>query len=187
MSNEWHSAVWWRNRSAEERVGNLHIPRRLLRAIDADARTKNVHEWEPGQNLLIVGPRQIGKSTNAARILHSTVASDKVSGRWVDADEYVEMLKDSFSNDGLLPEMYSSPHLIKYIKGVFDIVVIDGLGDERQTDFAVHELGTLIRQRHDRDLSTIITSSLSPKNIASKYGNRVSAALEDYEVISNGR
>lgn len=174
---EWKSEAWWRNRSAEERVFHLHIPKRIR---------ENMDSWDGASlrgdgNLFIQGPSGCGKSLIAAKTLTEVVRSNKLSGRWVEADDYIEMIKDSFDNEGVLPEMYSSPHIVKYVKGVFDIVVIDGLGEERLTEFASHELGSLIRKRYDKQRSTIITSRLSVNDIKNRYGTRLANPLADFE------
>lgn len=172
---EWKSEAWWRNRSKDERLFHLHIPKRIY---------ENMGEWDPIQfegNLFIQGPSGSGKSLIAAKTVSTIVDTQQVSGRWIEADDYIEMIKDSFDNDGLLPEMYSSPHLVKYVKGVFDIVVIDGLGEERLTEFASHELGSLIRKRFDKQKTTIITSRLSPQDIKNRYGSRLATPLADFE------
>ena len=187
---EWKSEAWWRNRSKDERLFHLHIPKRIY---------ENMDGWEPmdimggndmpSVNLFINGPSGAGKSLIAAKTLSTVVGKCQVSGRWIEADDYIEMIKDSFDNDGLLPEMYSSPHLVKYVKGVFDVVVIDGLGEERLTEFASHELGSLIRKRFDKQKTTIITSRLSPQDIKNRYGSRLATPLSDfeYEVVRGKR
>jgi DNA replication protein DnaC len=106
----------------------------------------------------------------------------RVSGRWVDPDRYIDMLKDSFDNGGLLPSEYGSPYTVKNIKAVFDIVVIDGLGEERLTEFAAHELGSLIRTRFDNERSTIITSRLSIDDIKRRYSERLSTPMAEFSV-----
>jgi len=174
---EWKSEAWWRNRPTDERLFHLHLPQRIHDAMQ---------DWKPvplkgDGNLFIQGPSGSGKSLIAARTLTEAVNKFPVSGRWVEADDYIEMIKDSFDNDGLLPEMYSSPHVVKYVKGVFDVVVIDGLGEERLTEFASHELGSLIRKRYDKKKSTIITSRLSIQDIKTRYGSRLANPLADFE------
>lgn len=172
---EWKSESWWRNRPVDERLFHLHIPKRIR---------DNLESREPVRfegNLFIQGPSGTGKSLIAASTLTHIVRNNTVSGRWLDADDYVEMIKDSFNHDGELPEMYSSPHLVKYAKGVFDVLVIDGLGEERLTPFAQHELGSLIRKRYDKEKTTIITSSLSPQDVKNRYGDRLASPLADYE------
>lgn len=174
---EWKSENWWRNRPVDERLFHLHIPKRIR---------ENMADWDSvpmrGEgNLFIQGASGSGKSLIAAKTLTATIQEHKVSGRWVEADDYIEMLKDSFDNDGVLPEMYSSPHVVKYVKGVFDVVVIDGLGEERLTEFASHELGSLIRKRFDKQKATIITSRLSLQDIKHRYGSRLANPLADFE------
>jgi DNA replication protein DnaC len=174
---EWKSENWWRNRPADERVFHLHIPKRIR---------ENMEDWDSvplkgDGNLFIQGASGSGKSLIAAKTLVDAVTSNKMSGRWLEADDYIEMLKDSFDNEGVLPEMYSSPHVVKYVKGVFDIVVIDGLGEERMTEFASHELGSLIRKRYDKQKATIITSRLSIQDIKNRYGTRLANPLADFE------
>lgn len=185
---EWKSEAWWRNRPLDERLFHMHLPPRIREDLEAGAVDPYCTTWESGRSLLIAGTSGSGKSKKAADILDGLVRAHPISGRWVEADDYIDMIKDSFDNDGLLPEMYSSPHLVKYIKGVFDVVVLDGLGEERLTEFAAHELGSLIRKRFDRLKTTIITSSLSLVDIKHRYGTRLAAALADFDMVTtNGR
>lgn len=181
----WKSAAWWRNRPPEDRQYFVKAPKRYV-------------EYEPtpqllttkfklGDNFLVTGRSATGKSTRAVKTVLDIVKSSNWSGRFVSADEYVEMIKDTFDNHGELPEMWSSPHLLKYIKGVFDIVILDGLGQERTTEFAKHEIGSLIRRRYEMGLSTIITTDIPLTDITVRYGSRVGAALMDYTEVRCGR
>ena len=185
---DWKSELWWRKRPTDERLFHIHLPKRieaqLLEKNSAVATNKN---WTMPPSVLIQGPSGSGKSLRAAELVTSYVSTMELSGRWVEADDYIDMIKESFNNDGLLPDMYSTPHLVKYIKGPFDVVVLDGLGEERLTDFAVHELGSLIRKRHDRMKCTIITSRLSLGDIKHKYGERLGTVLADFDVETMGK
>jgi DNA replication protein DnaC len=175
---EWKSPQWWRNRPLAERQTFVRLPKRIA----AGDITYVEVDWEPGYNYLVHGPSKTGKSLFAAGMVDHVLKAHKVSARWVAADRYVEWIKDSFNNDWALCEEYSTPYLIKNVKAVHDIVVLDGLGEERQTDFAVHELGSLIRDRYDDMLTTIITTRLSPQDLIDRYGARISAALDTYEL-----
>lgn len=176
MDNDWHSALWWRKRPQPERLSNLHLPPRIeVPHLQAQG------PWNPESSYIVSGE---AAHDEAARMAANFVTFNELSGRWIDADDYIEMLKDSFgAEDGLLPEMYSSPHLIKYLKGVFDVVVLADLGEERKTEFATHELGNLIRKRHARMLTTIITTRLTYADLLARYGDRVAPALTEFEVI----
>ena len=176
---EWKSEAWWRNRPADERMFHTHLPKRIRENMDGWHHCPHNKELP---NMFIQGPSGCGKSLIAASTLKHLVTEHDCSGRWVEAGDYVDMIKESFDNSGLLPEMYSSPHLVKYIKGVFDVVVIDGLGEEWSTDFAANELGNLIRKRYDQQKATIITSRLSIQDIKNRYGSRLANPLADFSL-----
>lgn len=188
---DWKSENWWRNRSAEERLFHAKIPPRLSKlAIDEVQLTTDVLAWledyEPGSSLYIHGRPGSGKSILAQEVLRRVITSHQLSGRFVSADRYLEMLKDQFDNDNLLPSMYSSPYLIKYIQGVFDVLVLDGVGQERETEFANHEIGSLIRRRYEDMRTVIITSTLSTMDFSRRYGDRVKSAVMDMTEIRVG-
>lgn len=175
---EWKSEAWWRNRPADERLHHAHIPKRIMENMEGWHHCPHNTELP---NLYIQGPSGCGKSLIAASTLKHLITEHSCSGRWVDADDYVQMIKESFNNDGVLPEMYSSPHLVKYIKSVYDVIVIDGLGEEYASEFSRHELGSLIRKRYDKKKATIITSRLSIQDIKNTYGTRLANPLADFD------
>ena len=180
IPQEWKSEVWWRNRPLEERRFHMGLPRRIFEALN----TYQLDRDFPTCPGYIIRGVEWGDSVQAAFMLNQLVEKG-LSGRWMDADDYIEMLKDSFDSQGGLPAMYGNPYLDKYVKGVFDVVVLDGLGEERKTDFAAHELGTLIRKRYDRMKTTIITTQLTVSDIsdALRYGRRVKDAIADFTVL----
>lgn len=180
IPTEWKSAAWWRNRSADERLFHAKIPQRF-RSLEADIPPMAAHwanNFEEGQSLFIHGKPGTGKTVIAQAVLKLLIASGN-SGRFVSSDQYIEMLKDQFDNDNVLPEMYSSPHLVKYIQGVFDVVLLDGVGQERETEFSVHEIGSLIRRRYENMRSVIITTTLGVTDFNRRYGDRVKSAILD--------
>ena len=183
---DWKSATWWQNRSVEERLFHARFPKRYG---DTDSGLNpEVQRWaagyQPGDSLLLYGASGVGKTTTAVTALTTLINAGKVSGRFVSADTYIEMLKDQFGgSDNLLPEMYSTPYLVKYIQGVFDVVIVDGLGQERETEFAIHEIGSLLRRRFDDMRSTVITTTLSPMNLIRRYGERVSGVVNAMTVV----
>ena len=185
---EWKTANWWRNRSTEERLAWAHIPNRWA-SISFDQWSSSLSDFIDGFNtsvpgLLIVGPSGSGKTTLAITVLRRLIMTYPLSGRFVNSDRWIEMLKDQFDNDNQLPEMYAMPHLVKYIKGVFDVVVLDGLGQERLTEFAQHEIGSLLRQRWEECRPTIITTSLTRIDVVRRYGDRISGVMNDMVMLS---
>lgn len=185
---EWKTANWWRNRSTEERLAWAHIPNRWS-STSFDQWSSSLSNFIEGfdtyvPGLLIVGPSGSGKTTLAITILRRLITTYPLSGRFVNSDRWIEMLKDQFDNDNQLPEMYAMPHLVKYIKGVFDVVVLDGLGQERLTEFAQHEIGSLLRQRWEECRPTIITTSLTRIDVVRRYGDRISGVMNDMVMVS---
>lgn len=181
---DWKSEKWWQNRSVEERLYHLRIPRRWSFA--APTIPPKVSDWverfAPGDSLYVYGPSGSGKTELAVSVLKKLVHKG-LAGRFVSSDRYIEMLKDSFEHDGLLPEMYSTPYLLKYIQGVFGAVVLDGVGNERETEFSTHEIGSLIRRRNEDMRTLVLTTTLSPLDFARRYGERVSGSVNDMLVV----
>jgi DNA replication protein DnaC len=176
---DWKSAVWWRNRSVEERLFHAKIPPRFKGDIELpDEICSWLVDYEPGSNLFIYGKSGAGKTAMAQSVLSQLIRGG-ASGRFTSSDRYIEMLKDQFDSENVLPEMYSSPYLVKYIKGVFDVVLVDGVGQERETEFSTHEIGSLIRRRYDDVNTVIVTTTLSPIDFVRRYGDRVKSAVMD--------
>lgn len=193
IPTDWKSANWWRNRSLEERLFHTKIPNRwlsiALQELEINSEplmqvSKWVESYDPGQSLFLYGRTGSGKSVTGQAVMRDLITAHPLSGRFVSSERYIEMLKDTFESDsGLLPEMYSMPYLIKYIQGVFDVVVLDGVGQERETEYSTHEVGSLIRRRYEDSRSTIITTSLAPMDFIRRYGDRVKVAVMDMEKV----
>jgi len=188
---DWKSARWWQNRPLEERLAWANFPPRWERAEYDSSRVSDktyhaIAKFTNGESngLFLHGPSGSGKTPIAVGILKDILNTKPLSGRCITSERYVEMLKDQFDNDNELPEMYSMPHIVKYLKGVFDIVVLDAVGHERSTEFSQHEVGSLLRRRNEDLRKTIITTHLSPTEFIRRYGDRVATVLEDMTITT---
>lgn len=184
---DWKSEKWWQNRSADERLFHIRPPKRVTQAEDTHFDKdvwKWVNEFKVGDNLFIHGRSGSRKTTLAVGVAQELIKKYPVSARYVDADDYVEMTKESFDYGGQLPEMYSTPHLLKYLKSTFDVVIIDNLGQERRTDFSSHTVSGLIKKRFDQMRSTIIVSPFNVMDINRRYDQFTASALADYTVVT---
>jgi DNA replication protein DnaC len=188
VPTDWKSERWWNNRSTEERLFHLRIPKKWSsQQIELPRTVANwVKTYEYGKSLYLHGPSGSGKTAIAQCAIKQLVSTHHLSGRFVSSETYIEMLKDSFEGDGSLPEMYSSPHLLKYIRGVYSVLLLDGVGNERETDFSVHEIGSLIRKRDEDMRSTIITTTIGVTDFIRRYGERVSGCINEMSIIKIG-
>lgn len=193
---EWKSTKYWRNRPVEERVANARIPARYKNkklsqydvetgdkvaydAVVAWAKNINTH-LENGMGLYLYGPTGVGKTHLAQAALTYILEKNTLSGLFVTADRYTDMMFDEMRNNGELSEGYSDPHLLKYIRRMFDIVVLDGLGSERSPkDFIRNSLVTLVDNRYEQNLITVITSVLPPQELGRRYGNKLTSILQE--------
>lgn len=185
---DWKTAKWWQNRSVEERLAWAHIPPRWA-TVETSPWSSTLSDFVSTFNsrtagVLITGPSGSGKTILGVSLITKLITTHPVSGRFVNSDRYIEMLKDQFDNDNQLPEMYAMPHLIKYLKGVFDVILLDGVGQERLTEFAQHELGSLLRQRYEDCRTSIITTSLNRSDLIRRYGQRIAGVVEDMPMLT---
>jgi len=193
---EWHSNKYWQNRSKEERIKNLRIPARYsgknLKTYDQSAGDEEaftaIQKWcasapkhiTDGMGMVIYGPTGVGKTHMAQGALIDVVGNHPRSGIFITADRYVDMVYDEMRNDGELPEPYSDPFLLKYMRRTFDLLVMDGLGSERATtEFARNAIISLIDNRYEERLTTVVTTSLSPTELGRTYGKRLLSILQE--------
>jgi DNA replication protein DnaC len=193
---EWKSAKYWKHRPPEERVQNARVPARFkdknlseydVTTGDEDAYNAVVH-WaasiderlEDGMGLYLYGPTGVGKTHLAQAALTRIVKKHNVSGLFITADRYTDMVYDEMRNSGELPEPYSDPNLLKYMRRTFDVLVFDGLGSERATtEFARNAIISLIDNRYEEKLITVITSILPPQELSRTYGKRIASMLQE--------
>lgn len=193
---EWHSNKYWQNRSKEERIKNLRIPARYsgktLQTYDKTAGDSEafdaVSRWcanskkhlDDGMGMVLYGPTGVGKTHMAQGTLIHVVGGFLRSGIFITADRYCDMIYDEMRNDGELPEPYSDPFLMKYMRRTFDVLVLDGLGSERATtEFARNALVSLIDNRYEEQLTTIVTTSMTPNELGRTYGKRALSILQE--------
>lgn len=190
---EWHGPKYWRNRPLEERLQNARIPKRFasqtMDTYDKSVGDQDVHyavmTWlknfsenlNAGMGLYLFGGTGVGKTHLAQAALREVITNHSVSGIFVPVSSYVEMMYDELNNEGSLPEEYATPYLAKYIRSVYDVVVLDSLGDENDTEFTRRSITALINHRYNAQLPVIITSLYNPKKMAARYGERLLSVI----------
>lgn len=191
--SELRSNKYWRNRSAEERVRNTGIPKRYrtdtLDNFKVTAKDKPtwdlINNWvdtapeqvEKGQGLFLVGSTGSGKTHLAQAILKRVVYKHQLCGAFITADNYLQYAYNENKFEKETPEGYEDPNSMKYMREVYDILVIDSLGAERSTEYAKKVIISLIESRYHEKLPTIITSTLKPQMLESMYSTSVSSII----------
>lgn len=194
--SEWKSNKYWRNRSADERLQNARIPARFKSKSLAEYDTTTgdedafhaVQKWVAsidetlgdGMGLYIYGPTGVGKTHLAQGALKQILSKQHLSGLFITSDRYMDMVYDEQRSKGTLPESYSDPNLLKYMRRIFDIVILDGLGSERsRTEFAHDSLTSFVANRYEEQLITVITTNLPPADLKREYGTRMLSMLQE--------
>lgn len=192
---EWHGPRYWRNRPPLERLSNAHIPKRYTdKTLDNYSEDlgswgvlKAVRGWysnfdmnkESGEGLFLCGDTGTGKTHLATALLREIVLNHQIGGFFITAEKFVEASYDEIRNDGELPDIYGNPYLLKYANSVYDVLVLDGLGNEKKTDFTKSALTSLLNSRYENKLITIVTSEHSIQSLGRLYGPRIASILQD--------
>lgn len=193
--SEWKSAKYWKNRPVAERLENLKIPRRYknitMASYNPNIGDKNAYEailtWQQeaskhvseGMGLYIYGDSGVGKTHLAQALLKELVTEHTLSGMFIPTTTYIEMMYDEIRNNGELPEEYADQNVAKYLRRIYDVVILDSLGEEHDSDFTKRSLMSFLENRYNCKLTTIITSNLSPMRVKSRYGERFHSILHD--------
>ena len=129
---------------------------------------KNLAEFykNGGQgNSFMSGPAGSGKSHLSMAILKSYLESGEKTALFVSYSHVVRLIKDSFNNRD---SVYTQNNIMSLLTNV-DLLVIDDIGSENNSDFSEELLTDVL----DGRISTIITTNLSSEELrgnASKKG-----------------
>jgi DNA replication protein DnaC len=115
-------------------------------------------------NLLIVGPVGSGKTGLAWSVMRHLFIDDYSTVDFVNVRQLLADIRRSFGD-------HDAPDPLAGLATV-QILVLDDLGAERPTDWALETVATLIEDRYQRDLDaqTIVTSNYTPSQLADRLG-----------------
>ena len=135
-----------------------------------------------GGNMLIVGGTGTGKTHITTSIARVVIAQ----GRSVIYDGIENIIADFEEDKFKSGYTQKEPKAAKYME--CDLLIIDDLGTEFSSQFSTSCLYNVINTRQNKGLSTIISTNLSPNDLASRYDGRIYSRIagNDYQVLIFG-
>jgi DNA replication protein DnaC len=134
------------------------------------AAAENANQWlgdyQNGDslNLLIYGPVGVGKTGLAWATMRDLLEDDGSAVDFVNVRQLLAAVRRSFSNP-------DAPDPLEGLATV-NLLVLDDLGAERATDWALETVATLIEDRYQRYVGTIVTANYSPSGLVARLGHQ---------------
>lgn len=152
--------------AAWERRWEVNVPARYraARLDDMSGELAEAKTWDQKRNVLLLGNVGAGK-TWAAVALARTVHDDGGMVLFRPAVVLIDELKPGGDDQAF-----------KRAANV-DLLVLDDLGAERQTDWSADRISAVLVCRYDECLPTIVTSNLDPATLERTVGARIYSRL----------
>ena len=134
-----------------------------------------------GRSILFTGETGVGKTHLAVAIYRELIVQGKVVSenvKFVTAPELLLEIKKTFTDSSITTE---SDVIDRYSNA--DLLILDDLGSEKTTEFAIQSLYLVIDRRNRNMRPTIITTNLSLKEIEEKLDARIASRLSSMKVV----
>lgn len=169
----------------DDRLKVFGVPLRFLKASLADFPDQygTLHQGERG--LFLTGPRGTGKTHLAVAIMRQICMLEAT--RSVVTRQYMRSMPIFISVPDLLLEIRDSyrdgaeeteRHVIERYSNI-PTLILDDLGAEKTTEWALQTLFVIIDRRYRNVLRTIITSNLSLEELSGKIGDRIASRIAE--------
>lgn len=191
---EWEHDV--RQRKAASLLEKSEMPERLSRSTLAAfdetfspaarrglvAVERYLEAWEEnreaGRGLYLCGDVGSGKTHLAAGMARTLIVKHHVPTLFHTAPELLDRLRPSSS----VGEASDRDAWADWAMNA-ELLVLDDLGVEKPTEWALERLFVLVNHRYRRSLPTIYTSNLGPKDLATHLGDRTASRIVETSVF----
>lgn len=129
------------------------------------------HQDPPG--LLIAGPAGTGKTHLAVAVLRGVIDLG-IQGRFFDCSSLLGEIRATFGSKEQMVQ--AQPRLAPAMEA--ELLVLDDLGGQAQTDWTRDTIGDLITHRYNNRKATVVTTSLKDDEMA-KIGERSASRLRE--------
>ena len=150
---------------------NSNSENELAIAIAKDYVNKNITSANTN-GLIIMGESGVGKTHLAASIANKLIENDKIvlMGRLTTLlDMIKETFKDNTKSENEVIELYSN----------VDMIIIDDLGTEKISNWALEKLYTIIENRNENRLPIIITTRFDKQGLIERFSQSQDEQLVD--------
>ena len=150
---------------------NSNSENELAITIAKDYVNKNIRSSN-ANGLIIMGESGVGKTHLAASIANRLIENDKIvlMGRLTTLlDMIKETFKDNTKSENELIELYSN----------VDMIIIDDLGTEKISIWALEKLYTIIENRNENGLPIIITTRFDKQGLIERFSKCQDEQLVD--------
>lgn len=134
-------------------------------------------------SFFLVGPNGVGKSHLAAAIMAKHfIDYDSTDQSWQNVPSLLGNIRRSFRDNSALDE----GEIIQRLSNC-RILVLDDLGAEKETEYSIQTLYTIINNRYENNRATIVTTNSELSSIE-KTSPRIASRLSSYDrVLLKGR
>jgi DNA replication protein DnaC len=181
------NAEQWETLATEIGVGKRHksctIESFIGDASEVSYWAKNVKT----ENLLIQSVKSGNGKTHLAvgavkayNLANYEAGMRKINAKFTTFSELMMTVRSSFDKDGYTEEHYKNA-LVKA-----DVLVIDDLGAEKVTEYALSFLYIIINGRYENMKPTIVTTNLTSEEVISNYGMRIMSRIASGTIVKLG-
>ncbi|MBQ8289656.1 MAG: ATP-binding protein [Clostridia bacterium] len=152
--------------------------RRMSTVLDACRSFAEKFDTEfKGKNLLMLGKTGVGKTHMSSAIARRLIET----GHSVIYDSVINIIS-AVEQEKFRPQTVSEPVMEKYLE--CDLLIMDDLGTEFNTQFSTSCLYNIITTRLNRGLSTVLSTNLSAEELATRYEARIFSRIVGGEYIT---